>query len=95
MTGYYQCIFDVFQEYNVAQRIIEGNQTDTYADERTPQNSVAYEDIMNGPSSQPVKAGKKSGKARQMMRNWALLVQVKRQKPSKMPELASENFTST
>lgn len=57
---------DVFQEYNAAQQIIERNQTDTYADERIRQNSVAYEDIMDGPSCQPVKAGKKSGKARQM-----------------------------
>lgn len=57
---------EVFQEYNVAQQIIERNQTDTYADERLPQNSVVYEDITNGPPSQPVVDAKKSGKARQM-----------------------------
>ncbi|KAJ5223174.1 uncharacterized protein N7469_009414 [Penicillium citrinum] len=57
---------EVFQEYNVAQQIIERNQTDTYSDERMPQNSVAYDDTMNGSPSEPVVDGKKSGKARQM-----------------------------
>lgn len=58
---------EVFQEYNVAQQIIERNQTDTYTDERLPQDSVAYGDITNGPPSQPVvDAHQKSGKARQM-----------------------------
>jgi len=57
---------EVFREYNVAQQIIERNETDTYSDERVPQNPVAYEDTVNGPPSQPEVDGKKSGKARQM-----------------------------
>lgn len=56
---------EAFQSYASAEQIIEGNQPDTYADGRKPQDSVASNE-MNGTSSRTAGTSGTSGKRRQI-----------------------------
>lgn len=56
---------EAFQLYASAEQVIEGNQPDTYADGRKPQDSVTSTE-MNGISSHMAGTGRMNGKKRQI-----------------------------
>jgi hypothetical protein len=56
---------EAFQSYASAEQIIEGNQPDTYADGRKPQDSVASNEV-NGIPSHTAETSGTSGKRRQI-----------------------------